>query len=117
MQPTPPPKVNGLPRDEVAASRRIASREDPMPTDGPNEPHTLPPVEPKYEFDVAATPFRAARAAARASRLAELGGDGSTLCASPWCANPHSENGRYCSKACSDDVARARYNARKGKAP
>lgn len=125
VQPTSPPKVNRPPRDEVvAAARRIASREDLMPTDGPSEPHTIPvveppppPVEPKYEFDVAATPLKVVRASARASRVAALGGDDSTLCASPWCCNRHLSDRRYCSKACSDDVARARHKARKGKAP
>lgn len=121
VQTTPPPKTNRLPREEVvAAARSIASREDLMPTNGPSEPHTItaePPVEPRYDFDVASTPLKVIRAAARTARVAELGGDASTLCASPWCCNRPLADRRYCSKSCSDDVARARYKARKASTP
>ena len=62
---------------------------------------------------VATSPRQAARIAARAARVAELGGDESSLCASPWCSNAHPTDRRYCNKTCSDDVARERYAARK----
>jgi hypothetical protein len=109
MRRTPPVESSRLPRDEViAAARSIASREQLMPTSGPSEPHTVTPSRRD-------TPAKIARAAARAARVAEIGGDASTLCESPWCVNPHPPDRRYCSKKCSDNVARERYDARKAK--
>lgn len=109
MRQTPPVKSSRLPRSEVvAAARSIASREQLMPTSGPSEPHTVTPSRRD-------TPAKIAKVAARATRVAELGGDASTLCESPWCVNPHPPDRRYCSKKCSDNVARERYDARKAK--
>jgi len=56
---------------------------------------------------------REAKAAARASVIATLGGDASTLCEYYLCDQPHRPDLRYCSKTCSDNVARERYAAKK----
>lgn len=56
---------------------------------------------------------RAEKIAARALAIAQLGGDASTLCESPVCDKPHPIGKRYCSKICSDVVARERYNEKK----
>ncbi|NBR01240.1 MAG: hypothetical protein EBT79_12685 [Actinobacteria bacterium] len=53
---------------------------------------------------------REAKAAARATAVAALGGDASSLCAYDLCDQPNGGQGRrYCSKTCSDHVARRRY--------
>jgi len=56
---------------------------------------------------------REARLAARATAIADLGGDASTLCEYFLCDQPHRPDLRYCSKGCSDNLARERYEARK----
>ena len=55
------------------------------------------------------------KAATRAAAVAALGGDDSALCAYHLCDKPHGKDRRYCSKSCSDHIARARYDERKGR--
>lgn len=97
---------------EEAEARRLreeaesAARVDPPPVD----PKPRPPARRPANSHAAGRDVLAAR---RVAAVAALGGDASTLCEYPLCTRPHRMNARYCSKQCSDHVARARYRARR----
>lgn len=58
----------------------------------------------------AAAMLRERLSAERAAAIAAVGVE--ALCAAPLCSNPPKANARYCGKACSDRVARAKYKAK-----
>jgi len=89
-------------REEAESAARV----DPPPVD----PKPRPPARRPANSHAAGRDVLAAR---RVAAVAALGGDASTLCEYPLCTRPHRMNARYCSKQCSDHVARARYRARR----